>query len=90
MSYCRFSDADVYVYDDVRGYLCCCGCWLDDTWRYDTAAEMVEHLRLHIAAGHHVPDHVIPEILADAVLDDPARAARRIDSLRAIGDGGGT
>lgn len=28
MSYCRFSDGDVYLYFDVGGYICCCACWL--------------------------------------------------------------
>jgi hypothetical protein len=26
MSYCRFSDADIYLYDDVGGYINCCAC----------------------------------------------------------------
>jgi len=28
MSYCRFSDGDVYLYPDVNGYICCCSCRL--------------------------------------------------------------
>jgi hypothetical protein len=32
MSYCRFSEADVYVYTSARG-IECCGCWLvPRTW----------------------------------------------------------
>lgn len=32
---------------------------------FDSTAAMVAHLREHIAAGHHVPDYVIPAIEAD-------------------------
>lgn len=28
MSYCRFSEADAYIYDDVRYGLTCCACWI--------------------------------------------------------------
>lgn len=28
MSYCRFSEADVYIYDDVHYGIICCACWL--------------------------------------------------------------
>lgn len=33
--------------------------------RFDTAQGLVDHLALHIAAGHDVPDYVVPAILAD-------------------------
>ena len=51
--------SDVYVYEGSR--LTCCGCLLTPTddearceFMCDTDAEMIEHLRAHIAAGHHV------------------------------------
>lgn len=80
MSYCRFSEADVYVYTSDLGIECCfCPLqqreWVDepshpifggyyrdvgekieDTFR--TNAGMIEHLELHRAAGHYVPDDV--------------------------------
>lgn len=72
MSYCRFSEADVYVFPDVRGYLSCCGCWLDKRGNsaYYSTDDMIAHLREHIAAGHHVPDHVIPALERDREEND--------------------
>jgi hypothetical protein len=70
MSYVRWGedDSDVYVYEDVRGGLMCCGCSLGvfppgsapmlDQERF------VEHLREHIAAGDVVPGYVIPDVEA--------------------------
>jgi hypothetical protein len=54
---------------------------------FHSTKEMVEHLQRHIAAGHHVPDYVIPDLLADDIknfpagpgkntADDPTRGAR--------------
>lgn len=28
MAYCRFADADAYIYDDVRYGIICCACWI--------------------------------------------------------------
>lgn len=77
MSYCRLTRADVYVYDDVRGFLNCCGCSLGDDFHADTAQQMIAHLQQHVDVGHHVPDDVIPAVLADARQDDPDRERRR-------------
>lgn len=53
--------SDVYVYDSGDGVVCC-ECSLReavDGWSGDhvalNEAAMVEHLKEHIAAGHHVP-----------------------------------
>lgn len=70
MSYCRFSDGDVYVYLDYCGYLCCCACALDGGTNFHSTAEMVRHLGEHIAAGHIVPDDVIPALEADREEND--------------------
>ena len=49
----------VYIFDAAEGYECC-GCWLqpgdviDARFRTKSGAEMVAHLKEHIAAGHHV------------------------------------
>ena len=37
---------------------------------FTKTADMVEHLKRHIAAGHCVPDDVIPSLLADAEEND--------------------
>jgi hypothetical protein len=71
MSYCRFSHADVYVFLAVGGYLECCACRLDENnWTHASTDAMVAHLREHIAAGHVVPDDVIPALLADREEND--------------------
>jgi hypothetical protein len=72
MSYCRWSErSNVYVYDDVSGGTTCCGCALNrGSLNVATHAEMVAHLREHIAAGHLVPDDVIPELEATPDDDD--------------------
>ena len=78
MSYVRWSgqngpwdyESQVYIYDDVAGGTTCCGCWLDPegkNWRgdLDNSAmhpETIAHVREHIAAGHKVPEFVIPRL----------------------------
>lgn len=62
--------SDVYVFADVAEILRCCGCRLtagDEPQDFFTilTARMVEHLAAHTAAGHTVPETVVPEILAD-------------------------
>jgi hypothetical protein len=68
MSYCRFTEADVYVYMDVAGALRCCGCSLQGDApdprsrlaRYDgeffrSTQAMIDHLAAHAARGDRVP-----------------------------------
>lgn len=73
MSYARFGwdGSDVYVYLSVYGYLDCCGCALDKqgTACYSTD-EMIAHLEEHKAAGHHVPQETIDDLLADKEEND--------------------
>lgn len=82
MSYARFGwgGSDVYIYLDVGGYLCCCGCVLDKPWRYDTTAEMLAHLDEHRRAGHCVPDDCVEELKADAAENDAWIAERGPES----------
>lgn len=73
MSYVRWGSdgSDVYVY--LGGQLVCCGCALearDGSASFATTDAMIEHLRAHVAAGHCVPDHVIPDLEADRVAND--------------------
>jgi len=61
MSWARFSaDSDVYVYEDVAGYINCCGCSLEDPreTNFTEAAPLKAHLDRHVAAGHKVPARV--------------------------------
>ena len=72
MSYARFGagGSDVYVYLDVRGCLCCCGCGIGDQWHYDTTDEMIAHLRQHQAAGDVVLESTIQRLESDREEND--------------------
>lgn len=68
MSYARFGwdDSYVYLFEHVDGGLECCGCALSPvSVRFTDVVEFCRHLDEHTAAGHTVPDHVIPAVLAD-------------------------
>lgn len=69
MSYCRFLEGDVYVFMSVGGHLQCCACILDiEDWHSFEAKstqEMVDHLKEHRGAGHHVPERVYADLWAD-------------------------
>lgn len=60
--------SDVYVYQDVAGFLRCCACQMPgapgDLWTTRVAV-MVDHLAAHTAAGQTVPDGVADAIRAD-------------------------
>jgi len=68
MSYCRFSNADIYVYPSDRGYECC-GCPLEKNHINDLvtkdAAEMIRHMDAHRKAGHDVPWWAIAAVFED-------------------------
>lgn len=60
--------SNVYVFENTGGYIECCGCSLErPDAMVKTEAEMEEHLRRHVAAGHHVPRILYdPEVIARA------------------------
>ena len=66
MSVVRFSpNSNIYIYHSVHGGIECYGCLLNKDFNsvnYKTGKEMADHVRKHIAAGHKVPDYVIPEL----------------------------
>jgi hypothetical protein len=73
MSYCRFGEADIYVFLDIGGYLNCCGCMLDSessSAQAYTTDDMIAHLREHQAEGHDVPEDVIEALEADREEND--------------------
>ena len=80
MSYCRFLEADVYVYMDVSGYLSCSACsLLDDrkTFQAYSTQEMVSHLKEHKQQGDRVPTHVFEDLWADDLENFPNGGERR-------------
>ena len=85
MSYCRTSSmnfkCNVYLYGDVNGMFCCCGCQLlvgtfphrRDRLRYaqtnsvwlSTRSEAILHLRHHKLHGHKFPRRVERTLLRE-------------------------
>lgn len=70
MSYCRFGEADVYVFLSIQGHLECCGCSLGDGWEFFTTDTLLEHLKQHREAGHIVPDFVFADLETDREKND--------------------
>jgi hypothetical protein len=63
MSFCRWSEGDLYIYEDYRGFFNCMNCHLNevasDGFRDDhnckTLQELREHVQAHEEAGHEAP-----------------------------------
>lgn len=66
MSYCRFSEGDVYLIAHCYGGWVCYLCNLHPVKGYnvklDTAGEVRDHLQAHIDAGHEVPGRAMAMI----------------------------
>jgi hypothetical protein len=74
MSYARFSDADVYVFLNIFGYLECCGCALPEsdfvqTPLFLTTKDMISHLERHKEVGHSL-GHCIERLKEDQQEND--------------------
>lgn len=57
MSYCRFSDGDVYIYHHVNGFLECCGCKLagyKGCFTTKSRERMLQHIQMHKRVNHKV------------------------------------
>lgn len=69
MSYCRFGEADVYVYPSVMGGIECCACRLNqgESQNLPLRSQMIEHLHEHQIAGHHVPARVFQRLEREIV-----------------------
>lgn len=67
MSYCRFSDADVYLYRSSRGVECS-WCPLHPgitILTFERYSDAIAHLDEHVAAGHDVPDYAFDGLRSD-------------------------
>ena len=56
MSYCRFGDADIYVFPSSRGFECS-GCPTTLSFTTTHAAVMIQHMQMHERAGLDVPEY---------------------------------
>ncbi len=68
MSYCRFwwDDSDVYVYASTEGGIVCCACLMGGgTKRFETQQEVIDHLMVHRARGHNVPEYALFRLRAE-------------------------
>jgi hypothetical protein len=72
VSYARFGkESDVYVYLDIDGYLCCCGCRLEDpAWPHYSTESMLLHLAEHERQGDMVPASCIEGLKSEAEEND--------------------
>ena len=60
MSYCRFIEADAYIYDDINQGIICCMCSLKNSnfvagYDYDL---MLNHIEDHRIVGDYIPEYV--------------------------------
>lgn len=70
MSYCRFSDGDVYMLLHVMGGIQCCACRLTEietgawynTISFETRTDALKHLKEHQESGHDVPDYAVERL----------------------------
>lgn len=61
MSYCRFGEADAYIFNHVDGYLICQACFLPpDRHSFTTHSRstMLAHVQMHRTRGHRIPQRV--------------------------------
>ena len=68
MSYCRFIEAEIYLYPSKEG-ICCCNCSLGGHWNdkvFKTPQEALEHVKKHREAGDYVPKYVDERLLEEA------------------------
>jgi hypothetical protein len=59
VSYCRFSkNNDIYVYENVNGFISCCGCYLNDGKSVDfaTGDAAAKHIIDHLSRGEIIED----------------------------------
>jgi hypothetical protein len=68
MSYCRFIEADVYVFFNGK-HLECCACIIvpeeEFSFRASSTGDMVKHLWQHQNKGDYVPEHVFDYLWLD-------------------------
>lgn len=83
MAYCRFSEADAYIYFSVGGELRCCGCListprmgvLQDFVAKDTK-DMLYHIIEHRKAKHYIPYQVDESLERDQQVNDSYKVTK--------------
>ena len=65
MSYCRWSESDVYLFENISGVWTCQLCLLEDDNRSHemcSLEEVLAHLEAHKQAGHEVPERAFERV----------------------------
>lgn len=70
MSYCRYGEADAYIYQDIEGGLVCCGCNLrgsdsEFTFIATGPLEMLKHVFDHRMANDYIPESVDSRLIEE-------------------------
>lgn len=75
MSYCRFSDGDVYMYEHVNGFIECCACSLKDgkSVALLNRKDALEHLYQHRDNEDKVPEYAINRLIKDIKENKPIK-----------------
>ena len=71
MSYCRFSEGDVYLIAHANGRWSCYLCKMEDGQRIvtlNTLGEVQDHLQAHRDAGHKVPERAFALVREEIAL----------------------
>jgi len=65
MAYARFSEGDVYIYQNFNKKYVCCACQMqevDDDFICKTAKDMLNHLQMHISEKHIIPERCLKSL----------------------------
>lgn len=74
MSYCRFGEADAYIFASTEGGFECCACIISHPLPFSFTCETEEELLLHITkhriVGDYIPESVDAELLREISVRD--------------------
>ena len=67
MSYCRFSECDVYMYFHYQGFITCRGCCLGygEHPKFFNYQDAIDHIKEHIKDGDKVAKRAIPALVQE-------------------------
>jgi hypothetical protein len=68
MSYCRFIEADAYIYDDIYQGIICCMCSLENKGDFVAGYDydlMLNHIEDHRVVGNYIPKDVDERLIAE-------------------------
>lgn len=88
MSYCRFSEADVYLFESTNGGFECCLCSIASetlaSTIMETRMEVLFHVRQHRAVNDYVPESVDFRLLQEIKAENPDKSMSDLSDLYQI------